>query len=581
MGYQALLFCPDEKTARTVTQVLSELDFTVVPCTEPFAAVKKLMGEHFDAVVVDCDNEQNATLLFKSARNTTHNQSALAVAVVEGQAGVAKAFRIGANLVLTKPINVEQAKGTLRVARGLLRKNEAKPASGAASTAGKAAAPVVAAPKLAPQRPMPTAFTPRPAVPIAPVATASIPTQKPAEQPRVSASSAREIPEDDLDLFEVSEEVPSASIAKPAAQTAAPKITAAGLGSGAASAPAPAREAKASEVKPAAMGSEVETPVSEGGASSSSSVGDVSAPPSDFTFGGNAKPAGGGSKKALLGVAAVVVIAALGYAVWMQWERSSGAAIGPVHVTAQPVKAPVAVPQVTPAVPATTSAPSSSAPASAAPDASTIPSSTSDSASALHATTGKSSDARGSAENAPVHSNKISVDADSSTPSASAVAAREVPATKVAAQPIVIKSGVSKAARSATIADTPAPSMTGIAPAEGGTLPNLPDSQTKAPTPVLQTVTVSQGVSQGLLVKKVQPTYPANALRLRIEGAVQLTATISTSGDIAAVKILSGDRQLAGAAVDAVKRWKYKPYLLNGSPVEIQTQITVNFKLPN
>src|SRR5712672_1220114 len=123
MGYQALLFCPDEKTARTVTQVLSELGFAVTTCTEPFAAVKKLMAEHFDAVVVDCDNEQNATLLFKSARNTVNNQSSLAVAVVEGQAGVAKAFRIGANLVLTKPINVEQAKGTLRVARGLLRKN--------------------------------------------------------------------------------------------------------------------------------------------------------------------------------------------------------------------------------------------------------------------------------------------------------------------------------------------------------------------------------------------------------------------------------------------------------------------------
>jgi PleD family two-component response regulator len=124
MSYQALLFCPDEKTARTVTQVLDELDFNVTPCTEPFAAVKRFMGERFDAVVVDCDNEQNATLLFKSARSAPNNQGALAVAVVEGQAGVAKAFRIGANLVLTKPINVEQAKGTLRVARGLLRKNE-------------------------------------------------------------------------------------------------------------------------------------------------------------------------------------------------------------------------------------------------------------------------------------------------------------------------------------------------------------------------------------------------------------------------------------------------------------------------
>jgi CheY-like chemotaxis protein len=75
MSYQALLFCPDDKTARVVTQVLSELEFTVEPCSEPFAAVKRLMAQHFDAVVVDCDNEQNATLLFKSARNSGPNQS--------------------------------------------------------------------------------------------------------------------------------------------------------------------------------------------------------------------------------------------------------------------------------------------------------------------------------------------------------------------------------------------------------------------------------------------------------------------------------------------------------------------------
>src|SRR5213593_2618865 len=135
MSFQALLFCPDEKTARVVTQVLTELDFKVEACIEPFAAVKKLMAQHFDAVVVDCDNEQNATLLFKSARNSGSNQNSLSVALVEGQAGVAKAFRIGANLVLTKPINVEQSKGTLRVARGLLRKAESAKPAAAPSTA--------------------------------------------------------------------------------------------------------------------------------------------------------------------------------------------------------------------------------------------------------------------------------------------------------------------------------------------------------------------------------------------------------------------------------------------------------------
>src|SRR5580704_10015640 len=142
MKYNALLFCPDDKTARVVTQVLTDLEFRVEPCNEPFAAVKKLMAEHFDAIVVDCDSEQNAALLFKSAHNSGSNQSSLAVAVVEGQAGVAKAFRIGANLVLTKPINVEQSKGTLRVARGLLRKTEAaKPAGSTAATTQPAPLP--------------------------------------------------------------------------------------------------------------------------------------------------------------------------------------------------------------------------------------------------------------------------------------------------------------------------------------------------------------------------------------------------------------------------------------------------------
>src|SRR5438477_11589737 len=132
MSYKALLFCPDEKTALLVTQVLSELDFSVERAGETFATVKRLSDQHFDALVVDIENEQDASLIFKGARSSAFNHSSLYVAVVEAQAGVAKAFRIGANLVLTKPINIEQSKSTLRVARGLLKKNEAKTQAAAA-----------------------------------------------------------------------------------------------------------------------------------------------------------------------------------------------------------------------------------------------------------------------------------------------------------------------------------------------------------------------------------------------------------------------------------------------------------------
>src|SRR5271166_5990765 len=214
MGYQALLFCPDEKTARTVTQVLSELDFAVSPCTEPFAAVKKLMGEHFDAVVVDCDNEQNATLLFKSARNAANNQSSLSVAVVEGQAGVAKAFRMGANLVLTKPINVEQAKGTLRVARGLLRKGEA--AKAATSTISKPGP--VAPESLAPAA---NVSVSRPSSPLPAFSTGARPANQSA-QPRVGSASPKIAPETENALPDSAEQ-PSPAVGTSDVQAAAGK----------------------------------------------------------------------------------------------------------------------------------------------------------------------------------------------------------------------------------------------------------------------------------------------------------------------------------------------------------------------
>ena len=93
-------------------------------------------------------------------------------------------------------------------------------------------------------------------------------------------------------------------------------------------------------------------------------------------------------------------------------------------------------------------------------------------------------------------------------------------------------------------------------------------------------VRVSQGVMLGLLVKKVQPDYPPDARDQRIQGVVLLKVNIDKEGNVIKVELISGHPLLAPAAMDAVKQWKYKPYYLGDQPVEIQTQITVNFKLP-
>lgn len=612
MGYQALLFCPDEKTARTVTQVLSELDFTVVPCTEPFGAVKKLMAEHFDAVVVDCDNEQNATLLFKSARNAPNNQSALAVAVVEGQAGVAKAFRIGANLVLTKPINVEQAKGTLRVARGLLRKNEsAKPA----------ATTTTAAPKPAPSAPAsakPTLVTPSVAAsrPSAPVDPLTIPSQKQTPQTSfaVSASStiteAMECAEPAHAVLEPAttsaEQMPAPKIApatepKPELISSKPQVVAPAFSvatsAGAASAPAPARDTKpnvpATEQTSSAI-PEPEIPMESAGCVNDSSVSEVnsssSAPTLTFggTVGNGTESAGSGSKKTLLVVAAVVLITAAGYYAWTQWSPLHGTAGVSTPVAVRPAAPAPAAPQALSNTAATvpSSVPSStpSTPGSGASSGtSAIPNSTADVQPTGSAKASSAVETAPSIGNTPVHQSKVNSSVDSSKPAVSVVAANKAPAKAAPAQPIVVKNGTSQpmVGNTEPTTDAPAPSITGIASSgNDGSLRNLMDSASKTQAPVLQVMNVSQGVSQGLVIKKIAPSYPPNALRMHVEGAVQLLATISKTGDISSVKILSGDAGLARAAVDAVKQWKYKPYLLDGFPVEIQTQVTVTFKLP-
>src|SRR5882672_10974323 len=99
----------------------------------------------------------------------------------------------------------------------------------------------------------------------------------------------------------------------------------------------------------------------------------------------------------------------------------------------------------------------------------------------------------------------------------------------------------------------------------------------KVATP--QRVRVSGGVSTGLLIRKVQPNYPPLARQARIQGQVVLQAEISKEGAIQNLQLISGHPMLAPAAIEAVKQWRYRPYLLNGEPVAVETQVVVNFTL--
>jgi peptidyl-prolyl cis-trans isomerase A (cyclophilin A) len=113
---------------------------------------------------------------------------------------------------------------------------------------------------------------------------------------------------------------------------------------------------------------------------------------------------------------------------------------------------------------------------------------------------------------------------------------------------------------------------------EGEPLPPLPD---QAPPPGTQpkVVNISAGVAVGLLVSKTTPVYPIDAKQAGVSGTVVLAATIGTDGTVKELHVVSGPDLLQQAALDAVKEWRYRPYLLNGQPVEIRTTINIIFAL--
>ena len=118
----------------------------------------------------------------------------------------------------------------------------------------------------------------------------------------------------------------------------------------------------------------------------------------------------------------------------------------------------------------------------------------------------------------------------------------------------------------AVILASPSKALTGVL-ATSATIPQLG-------TPV------SSGVVEGAPIRKVAPVYPPNAVPMRLEGSVVLRAMITEQGKVRDVSVVSGHPMLVRAAIDAVQQWRYRPYLLNGKPVQMPTQITVNFKLP-
>ncbi len=122
----------------------------------------------------------------------------------------------------------------------------------------------------------------------------------------------------------------------------------------------------------------------------------------------------------------------------------------------------------------------------------------------------------------------------------------------------------------------------------GGIISSVPTAAPPPPPPVvkekpkeIQRIRVGGNVQQAKLVRRQMPVYPALAKQARIQGTVRFTAIIGTDGTIRNLQLLGGHPLLVPAAQEAVRQWVYQPTLLNGEPVEVITQIDVNFTLSN
>ena len=610
MATRAFILCGDEKAVHAVTQILDELEVSFQHSGEPPFALKRLAVQRFDLLIVDCDNAQNATQVFNSARASTLNKNSIAVAIVEGKAGVPNAFRLGASLVLTKPVSLEQARNTLRTGVGMTRKDTpevkplAVPATASITSGTVTPVPGLAAPIAPPTNPAasPAGTSPSPIVhppvaqtPAAPAATAvpAVPStnkSEPIAKPAVAQASATEKPllvprpisvpskplqehkpaltnftdpKSQLNLVTPGQAKPGAA---GAALAGSSKIDSPQSGTvladGETKASCASRKAEPfGKGKPVEPVLETEDPLAEDGAESEEDVLDDLEDRGVPSFGGMGKqyfagsdrPRRSGGKGFLITALVLLVLGGGGYAAWMTQTSFRDLVISEFGLAQNQTTALEGMPQVTAkpgSVRVTPAQPASKPQTAALPatEATDVGTPVSDlNANGAVAVSGTPTPGQSAGATADTSS---SSDSDAST----------IEASKSASQ----------TAKQDTMANHSNGNPTFVAA-------SLPASTATKSADLLD---VPEDYADDQVIHRVHPGYPKQARLKKLQGTVVLQAIVNKQGKVDSLQLISGDPLLAQAAADAVKQWRYKPYSHEGEPTDFQTRVTVDFRLP-
>jgi TonB family protein len=611
MAFKSLLLSKDADLVQILSRLLKDLDIAVEPCSEPFAAAKRLMDQQFDAILVDCEDEQGAGWVLQSARMATASKKSVTIAIVGAQSSGQGGPRAGENFVIQKPIVLKQVESTLRAARGLMGDAGTGPRS-------EAPAPVSSVLTEKPLNPVPaphpvTSGQGRPPAELFDELTAALdrlgPQGSPAKPAPValasSGAAAAAAPAWEKPVPVASPSSGAAAAAAPAWEKASPAVPEPTLPPPEPAAPPvlrPAQQAWPGLITPPSAPAKSEAPAvlplaataaemkpavrpAQDQVRSNNALDDVrrrmsaAAPPAWRTdveerqeaaaprfssLAMDEEPRKGFPFKAIAVAMVLVSLALFGYS----WYRGRNAANPPVNQE----QAPATQPQ-----------PTAQGPNNAAPEAAAVsPGGDADNSAAAKI----DSSATQAARTPSVASVRPSKAASETKPAAD-VTAPDTTTTDVGLPPapLVVEGGRLHSSPSAHAdeAQMKPPTLDAVAnagkPELGGVMSPAPVDVPKLAAAVPQRIKVSQGVTQGLLVRQVKPQYPAMARETRVEGDVVLAAVIGKDGTVRDLKVVSGPAILVSSAMQAVRQWRYKPYLLNGQPVEVETQIKLQFRL--
>jgi protein TonB len=623
MALRCFVFSPDAGTSDVIRQVLTGIDVEGESCPEAVTAGEKIAKESFQLVVIDWDQQPEATALLSSARERKASERPLILAIVSDDTSVPKALQAGANSILRRPILVNQVKDTLTTARDLLRARVESASAAQAAAAAAAAAASAASPSntqenepssdhslrageflsTAPIAP-PGQFETEAAAPIsqeAPVAehalrdleplTSDVPPPPPVqEEPRTLEELLRSR---GVGRQTGPAEPPKGVGGKPEMLGFDQTPSFSSNSSGASAAPAPAKEHK----EPALFSSYTEEPEKPKESS-----------PSRFRLGKGAILA------AMLASAAIVLAPQAPWhpgvkALWARGQRSLRTWLNPQPVTT-PVaptahedfsragdeyKLPVAenIPDATtdpsqihvvPVVDPTAKKPNN---ASAAPDQPAVidtPATTPTDGTQPAPTTAPDSQppqpAATTLQPSPVVTQPVANPAPAATtlpaPVTSAPPTQSSPNSAVTYTPVAPTPAAANR-QPAPYVPPPAPKVPSSLKSQISTM--VPDaSGNKPPEAAMQSiepVAVTELTERALLTDQPPLDFPAAAGGQH--GTVLLQVLVGRDGTVQDAKFLQGSLAFARAAIDGVKQWKFKPYLMNGRPVSVQTTLTIKF----